>query len=87
MNDETGDEAVKDSVVVIAIEAELEEVTGGDGRLFGEEVEEDIAGRSGEENLSGGLRLEVVKGTHGEGALWASADKGSLGVFERHNCI
>lgn len=64
LNDEAWDEAVEDSVIVVAIKAKLEKIAGCDGSLFGEEVEENITCGGGEEDLSRGLGLEVVESTH-----------------------
>lgn len=66
LNDEAGYQAVEDGVVVVAIEAELEEVAGRQWGLFGEEVEEDVACGGGEKDLRSGLRLEIVERTHCE---------------------
>ena len=55
---------MEDGVVVVAIEAELQEVAGGEGRLFGEELEEDVACGGGEEDLGGRLGFEVVESAH-----------------------
>ena len=60
LDDERGDEAVEDGAGVVAVEAVLEEVAGGEWGLGGEELEEDIAGGGLEEDFGGGLRLEVV---------------------------
>ena len=39
LDDEARDESVENGVVVVAIETVLEEVSGGEGSLFGEEFE------------------------------------------------
>lgn len=70
LDHEAGNQAVEDGVIVVAIEAELEEVAGREGGLFGEEFEEDVACGGGEKDLSGGLRLEIVERTHCEEIPW-----------------
>lgn len=47
LQDEAWDEAVEDGVVVVSIEAVLEEGPGGEGGLFGKEFEEEVAGCGG----------------------------------------
>lgn len=64
LDHEAGYQAVEDGVVVVAIEAELEEVAGREGGLFGEEVEEDVACGGSKKDLRGRLRLEIVERTH-----------------------
>lgn len=70
LDHEAGNQAVEDSVVIVAIEAKLEEVAGCEGGLFGEEVEEDVTCGGGEKDLRGGLWLEIVERTHYERAPW-----------------
>lgn len=55
---------MEDGISVVAIEAELQEVAGAEGRLGGEEVQEDVAGGGGKEDLGGGLGFEVVESAH-----------------------
>ena len=43
LKDEVSDQPVEDGIFVVTIEAVLEEGTGGEGRLFGEEFKEDVA--------------------------------------------
>ena len=64
LENETWDKAVEYRVVVVAIEAVLEEVAGGEGGLFGEDFEGEIAGGCGEENFGCGWGLEVVESRH-----------------------
>ena len=74
LDDEIGNQAVEDGAGVVAVEAVLEEVAGGERGLRGEELEENVAGGGLEEDFGGGLGLEVVDGCHvggeGEGGLW-----------------
>lgn len=62
MEDESWDEAVKMGAVVVAIEAELEEVARGERCLGGEELEGDGAECCVENEGGGWLGLEVVEG-------------------------
>ncbi len=55
---------MEECTVVVAIEAVLEEVAAGEGCLFGEELEEEVAGCGCEEDLGGGWGFEVVDGGH-----------------------
>ena len=64
LENETGDKAVKDRLIVVAIEAVLEEVTRGQWGLLGEEFEREVAGSCGEEDFRCGLGLEVVESRH-----------------------
>ena len=60
------DEAVEDGVVVVAIEAELQEVARRDGRLFREELELKVAGGCVKNHLRRWRRFEIVRGGHAQ---------------------
>lgn len=62
--DETWNYAVEYGAIVIAVQAVLEEVSGCEGGLLGEEFEEDITCCCLEEDFGGWLRFEVVEVTH-----------------------
>ena len=64
LQNETWDKTVECRVLVVAIKAVLKEVARGEGGLFGEELEGEVAGRCGEENFGCWLGLEVVKSRH-----------------------
>lgn len=66
MEDEAGDEAVEDGVVVVAVEGVLEEVAAGERDLLGPELEGDVAAGGVEDAGGRGLRLEVVERRHFE---------------------
>lgn len=74
-------QAVEDGVIVVAIKAELEEIARCEGGLFGEEFEEDVTCGSGEKDLRGGLRLEIVKRTHCGKSL--GRNYGEISVFNQ----
>ena len=79
LDDEARDQAVEDGVVKVAIQAELEEVAGCEGGLFGEEVEEDVARGGGEKDLRSGLGLEIIERTHCEESFgWPKRDQWDL---------
>lgn len=61
---ETRDQAVEESVGVVAVEEVLEEGAGGEGCLGGEEGEGEGAGCGVEEGFCGGLGFEIVEGGH-----------------------
>ena len=64
LQDEAWDKAVKCCILVVAIKAVLKEVARGEGGLFGEEFEGEVAGGCGEKNFGCWLGLEVVKSRH-----------------------
>ena len=64
LDDEAGDESVKDGVGVVAIEAVLEEGAGSERGLLGEEFEGEGAGGGVEKEFRGGWRFEVVERGH-----------------------
>ncbi len=64
LENETWNKAVEYCIIVVAIEAVLEEVARGEGGLFGEEFEGEVAGSCGEEGFSCGLGLEIVESRH-----------------------
>ena len=71
---------MEDGVGVVAIEAVLEEVTGSEWGLFGEELEEEVAGGGVEDAFGGGLGFEVVESGHGgERRKEREGAKGSVG--------
>ena len=73
LDDEALDQAVEDGVVVVAIEAQLQEVARGDGRLLGEELDFEVAGGRVQDDFGGRVWLEVVRRTHLGG--WCSLSK------------
>lgn len=64
LQNETWDKAMEYGVLVVAIEAVLNEVARCEGGLFGEEFEGEVAGSCGEENFGCWLGLEVVESRH-----------------------
>ena len=64
LQNETWDKAVEYRVLVVAIEAVLKEVARGEGDLFGEKFEGEVAGGCGEENFGCWLGFEVVESRH-----------------------
>ena len=64
LQNESWDKAVEYGVLVIAIEAVLNEVAGCEGGLFGEEFEREVAGSCGEEDFGCWLGLEIVESRH-----------------------
>ena len=55
---------MEDGVVVVAVEAVLEEIATGEGDLLCEEGEGDVALGGMENEGGGGLGFEVVEGGH-----------------------
>ncbi len=55
---------MENSAVVVAVEAMLEKVARREGGLFCEELEEEVARGSGQEDFGCGLGLEVVDRGH-----------------------
>lgn len=60
LNDEVGYDAMEDGVIVVVIETVLEEVFGGEGRLFCEEGNVDWADGCVKRHARGGRRFGVV---------------------------
>ena len=65
LDDEARDEAVEDGAVVVAVEAVLEEVAGGEGGLLGEELEGEVAGGGCEDYFGCWWGFKIVCGRHG----------------------
>ena len=64
LENETWDKAVEDRLIVVAIEAVLEEVARGEWGLLSKEFEGEVAGSCGKEDFGCGLGLKVVESRH-----------------------
>ena len=64
LDDKSGYKPMEDSIVVVAVEAELQKVARGERRLLCEELESYIAGCGVQNDFSGRLWLESLKAAH-----------------------